>query len=161
MADCRRQEIDDDEIGGRCGKDGLVEAMTVAAPYHGGWWQRWPVVQFRSRERNTISVVVVIVIIVIGDGGGGGGVDNCNCERSTTRQWNLSRQWQRRMATICRAHPPLSVAAAVTMTAGKGGRWWARDESQRDDDVRRGRTLMGKGREPVRWRLWLYFRHNC
>ena len=36
MADCRRQEIDDDEIGGSCGKDGLVEAMTVAAPYHGG-----------------------------------------------------------------------------------------------------------------------------
>jgi len=36
MADCRRQEIDDDEIGGSCGKDGLVEAMIVAAPYHGG-----------------------------------------------------------------------------------------------------------------------------
>ena len=33
---CRRQEIDDDEIGGGVGKDGLVEAMIVAAPDDGG-----------------------------------------------------------------------------------------------------------------------------
>ncbi len=40
------------------------------------------------------------------------------------------RRGQRWTATICRAHPPPSVAAAEATTAGKGGRW----------------TLTGKGR---------------
>ena len=117
-------------------------------PDDGGCWRWWPVVQFRSRRRNTISVVVIV----------GFDSDDCDPKRRTAQQEKIAwwrRQWQRRWrwtATICQARPPLLVAAAATTTAGEGGHRLARDESQCNNGGKWGQMLTGKGREPVQGR---------
>ena len=73
----------------------------------------------------------------------GGNNDFGSAEQRRLNGWQERRRW---MAMICRAR----VVAEATTTAGKGGRWWARGESRRKGDGRRGRW---RARDKC-WQWW-------